>query len=66
MPRKQLGKATAASTDLMTRADVLALADRHAKFTGSTSTAFAISLGQTQVMTLTVTPAVTGDSLAAQ
>lgn len=66
MPRKQLGKAAAASTDLMTRADVLALAGRHAKFTGSISTTFAISLGQTQVMTLTVAPAVTGDVLAAQ
>lgn len=38
----------------------------HAKFTGTTSTAFSISLGQTQVMTLTVTPAVVGDVLAAQ
>lgn len=66
MALKQLGKAAAASTDLMTRADVLALAGRHIKFTGSTSTAFSISLGQTQVMTLTVTPAVAGDALTAQ
>lgn len=66
MPRKQYGKAAAANQDLMTRADVLGLAGRHVKFTGSTTTAFAISLGQTQVMTLTVTPAVTGDVLAAQ
>jgi hypothetical protein len=50
----------------MTRADVLALAGRHVKFTGTTTTAFSISLGQTQVMTLTVTPVVVGDSLAAQ
>ena len=37
----------------------------HAKFTGSTSTAFAINLGQTQSMTVTVSPAVAGNSLAA-
>lgn len=65
MPRKQLGKAAAAANDLMTRADVLALAGRHAKFTGTTTTAFAIALGTTQTMTLAVTPVVAGDSLAA-
>lgn len=65
MPRKQLGKAAAAANDLMTRADVLALAGRHAKFTGTTTTAFSISLGGTQTMSLTVAPIVTGDSLAA-
>ncbi|MGE8128987.1 hypothetical protein ACQKQD_18600 [Methylobacterium sp. NPDC080182] len=37
----------------------------HAKFTGTTSTAFAIALGGTQTMTLTVTPVVAGDVLAA-
>lgn len=37
----------------------------HAKFTGTTSTAFAISLGATQTMTMTVTPVVSGDVLAA-
>lgn len=36
----------------------------HAKFTGTTTTAFSISLGSTQTMTLTVSPAVLGDSLA--
>lgn len=38
----------------------------HARFTGTTTTAFSISLGATQVMVLTVAPAVAGDSLAAQ
>lgn len=66
MPRKQYGRAAAANQDLMTRADVLALAGRHIKFTGSTSTPFSISLGQTQVMTLTVAPVVAGDALVAQ
>jgi len=37
----------------------------HAKFTGQTTTPFSISLGATQTMLLTVTPAVAGDSLAA-
>lgn len=37
----------------------------HAKFTGTTTTAFAISLGATQTMTLTVAPVITGDVLAA-
>jgi len=37
----------------------------HAKFTGTTTTAFAISLGATQTMVLTVAPVITGDVLAA-
>lgn len=65
MPRKQLGKAAVASNDLMTRADVLALAGRHAKFTGTLTTALSISLGATQTVTLNVSPIVTGDSLVA-
>lgn len=35
MPRKQLGKAAAASNDLMTRADVLAVLPRVRTFTGT-------------------------------
>ncbi|MDP4023722.1 hypothetical protein Q8W71_13885 [Methylobacterium sp. NEAU 140] len=65
MARKFAGKAAAAATDLMTRADVLALAGRHVKFTGTTTTAFAINLGATQAMTLTVAPVTPGDVLAA-
>ncbi len=40
----------------MTRADVLALAGRHAKFTGTLTTALTISLGATQTVTLAVSP----------
>ena len=36
----------------------------NAKFTGATTTAFSISLGQTQTMTLTVAPVAAGDALA--
>ena len=38
----------------------------HAKFTSTSTFGFNISLGGTQTSTLTVTPAVTGDTLAAQ
>ncbi|WP_158810264.1 hypothetical protein [Beijerinckia sp. L45] len=37
----------------------------HGKFTGTSTFGFSISLGQTQTSTLAVTPAVSGDSLAA-
>jgi hypothetical protein len=37
----------------------------HAKFTGTSTTAFAIGLGATQTMLLTVAPVITGDVLAA-
>ena len=40
------------------------IAGPHAKFTGTTTTPFSISLGGTQTMTLTVAPVVTGDVLA--
>lgn len=66
MARKSLGKAATGSTDLITRADALALLGRHAKFTGTTNLAFTINLGATQTVAMAVTPVVTGDSLAAQ
>lgn len=37
----------------------------HAKFTGTTTTPFSLSLGGTQSMTLSVSPVAAGDSLAA-
>jgi hypothetical protein len=43
-------------------ADTLGL---HPKFTGTTTTAFAIALGGTQTMVLNVTPVIAGDVLAA-
>ncbi len=64
MAWKQLGKAASGSTDLMTRADVLALlATKHAKFTGALTTVPAISLGQTQTLVVPMSPVVAGDAL---